>query len=64
MILGWNGWSIMATKSFITEFSINKKNAGKMAKALQQSKTVSLRMDQRVTDIKKDQVKAFFSKDK
>jgi len=54
----------MATKSFITEFSINKKNAGKMAKALQQSKTVSLRMDQRVTDIKKDQVKAFFGKDK
>ena len=54
----------MATKSFITEFSINKKNAGKMAKALQQSKPVSLRMDQRVTDIKKDQVKAFFGKDK
>jgi len=52
----------MATKSFITDFSINKNNASKMVKALQKSKPLSMQMDKRVTDVKKDQVKAFFGK--
>lgn len=53
----------MATKSFITEFSINKNNAGKITKALQKSKPVTLQMDKRVSDIKREQVKSFFGKD-
>ena len=53
----------MATKSFITDFSINKQNAGKIAKALQKSKPVSIVIGKRVTELKRDQIKAFFGKD-
>ena len=45
-----NGDVCMATKSFITDFSINKNNAGKITKALQKSKQVEVKMDKRVVD--------------
>ena len=50
----------MATKSFITDFSANKQNAGKIAKALQKSKPVSVVIGKNVTELKGDQIKAFF----
>lgn len=53
----------MATKSFITDFSINKQNAGKIAKALQKSKPVSIVIGKRVSDVRKEQIRAFFGKD-
>ena len=53
----------MATKSFITDFSINKANAGKIAKALQKSKPVFIAIGKRVADVKKEQIRAFFGKD-
>ena len=53
----------MATKSFITDFSINKQNAGKIAKALQRSKPVSIAIEKRVTELKRDQIKAFLGKE-
>ena len=51
-----DGDACMATKSFITDFSINKNNAGKITKALQKSKPVEVKMDKRVVDVKKEQI--------
>jgi hypothetical protein len=53
----------MATKSFITDFPINKNNASKITKALQKSKPMTLQMGKRVADIKKEQLKVFFGKE-
>lgn len=50
----------MATKSFIKEFAINRRNAGCAIKALNNPKEITLRANQRVEEVKKDQIKKIF----
>lgn len=50
----------MATKSFIKEFSINKKNAGNVVKALANPKPIVLLQKKPVENVKRDQIKKFF----
>ncbi|MEW6065607.1 MAG: hypothetical protein AB1538_10640 [Bacillota bacterium] len=50
----------MATKSFIKEFSVNKKNALNVVKALANPKAITLYQTQRVENVKKGQIKKFF----
>ena len=54
----------MATKSFIKEFAVNKRNANKVAFALNSPKPITLCSGVRTEDVKKDQIKKFFSSEK
>lgn len=46
------GGNIMATKSFTTEFKINKKASQKLVNALQKSRRVDHKIDKKVETIK------------
>ncbi len=54
----------MATKSFIKEFSVNKGNAWNVVRALQQSKKITLTMNQRVNEANKETIHKFFGASK
>jgi len=62
-ILQWNGECNVATKSFIKEFAISRKNADKVVKALNVSRPITLCSNVRVEDVKKDQIKNFLKMD-
>lgn len=53
----------MATKSFVTDYPINKRTAGKISKALQKSKPLTMQIDKRVIEVKSDQLRTFFGKE-
>lgn len=53
------GECVMATKSFIKEFAVNKANAARVAKALNNPKPITLSAYVRTSDVKKDKIKKF-----
>lgn len=50
----------MATKSFIKEFSVNKRNAPNVVRALANPKPIILPQTKRVEEVKKGSIKNFF----
>jgi len=53
----------MATTSFTKEFSINKRNANKIEKALRQSRAVAVSTNKRVVEVRKESIKGFLGLD-
>ena len=53
----------MATKSFIKEFAVDKKNASRAIRAINSSKPIELYANQRVEDVKKENIRKFFKMD-
>lgn len=53
----------MATKSFIKEFSVDRRNARRLTDALNNSKPLIMQSNVRVDDIKKDKIRSFFKMD-
>ena len=50
----------MATASFTKNFVVTKKTAPAVLKALNESKTVSIKATQKIIDVKKSEIKKFF----
>ncbi|WP_312560816.1 hypothetical protein [Anaerospora sp.] len=53
----------MATKSFIKEFAVDRKNAHRIIRAFNFPKHIVMQSNTRVEDVKKDQILNFFKMD-